>query len=109
MSASEYEQHCSIMRFIQLFSGKWVLPIIYHLIHAEKPVRFNELHKALSPVPQKELSRHLKLLEKHQLISRTVYAEIPPKVEYQITELGRTLEPSIESLSRWMLYFEQQK
>lgn len=61
------EQHCALMRFTRTFAGKWVLPMMYHLIQANAPVRFNPLQKNLLPIPQKELSKPLKLLEQHQL------------------------------------------
>ena len=107
MTTLQYEQNCSIMRFVALFSGKWVLPIVYHLIEAKHPVRFSQLQKALAPIPQKELSKHLKLLEQHQLITKQIYPEVPPRVEYQITELGQTLQSAIQSLGSWMELYEK--
>lgn len=109
MTTVQYEQNCSIMRFVAIFSGKWVLPIVYHLIHAQHPVRFNQLQKALAPIPQKELSKQLKLLEECQLISKQIYPEVPPRVEYQITELGQTLQGSIDTLGRWMEFYEKNR
>ncbi|MBJ9952358.1 MULTISPECIES: helix-turn-helix domain-containing protein [unclassified Acinetobacter] len=109
MTTVQYEQNCSIMRFVVIFSGKWVLPIVYHLIHAQHPVRFNQLQKALAPIPQKELSKQLKLLEECQLISKQIYPEIPPRVEYQITALGKSLESSIRALGDWMMFYEKNR
>ncbi len=108
MSETSYQQHCAIMRFVGIFSGKWVLPIIYHLIDQNVPVRFSELSKALAPITQKELSKQLKILEKHRLISKKIYSEIPPKVEYQITEIGRSLKQPIQNLGQWMDVYEKQ-
>lgn len=107
MNTQKYEQNCSIMRFIAIFSGKWVLPIIYHLIQADQPLRFSQLQKTLKPIPQKELSKQLKLLEKHKLITKTIYPEIPPRVEYQVTGLGTSLNASIQSLAGWMELYEK--
>lgn len=108
MAELHYEENCAIMRFVGIFSGKWVLPIIYHLIHAHQPVRFNQLHKALAPITQKELSKQLKLLEEHSLIQKTIYPEVPPRVEYEITVLGQSLEHSIQALAQWMEDYEKQ-
>ena len=109
MDSQTDEQHCALMRFIGIFSGKWVLPIMYHLIQANAPVRFNQLQKNLMPIPQKELSKQLKLLEKHRLITKTIYPEIPPRVEYQVTLLGKSLHPSLESLATWMEFYEHKR
>lgn len=108
MSETSYAEHCALMRFVGIFSGKWILPIIYHLIEQNKAVRFSELGKVLSPITQKELSKQLKILEKHQLIQKTIYPEIPPKVEYQITALGLTLKQPIQNLGQWMDVYEKQ-
>ena len=108
MVSPNYEQKCPMMRFVAIFSGKWAIPIVYHLIAAEHAVRFSTLAKALAPIAQKELSKQLKLLEQHHLVQKKIYAEVPPRVEYQITALGKTLEQPLTSLAQWMLNFEQQ-
>lgn len=109
MEKHTYEEQCSLMRFMSIFSGKWIFPILYHLIEAEQAVRFSQIHKALQPIPQKELSKQLKLLEKHQLIEKKIFAEIPPRVEYSITDLGKTLKPTLQHLSEWISFFETDK
>ena len=108
MTTPAYDQNCPMMRFVAIFSGKWAIPILYHLIAAERAVRFNELAKALTPIAQKELSKQLKLLEQHHLVQKKIYAEVPPKVEYQVTPLGKTLARPLENLAEWMMYYEQQ-
>ncbi|MFW1858520.1 winged helix-turn-helix transcriptional regulator [Acinetobacter defluvii] len=108
MAELHYEENCAIMRFVGIFSGKWVLPIIYHLIQAQQAVRFSQLQKALAPITQKELSKQLKLLEEHLLIQKTIYPEVPPRVEYAVTSLGRSLENSIQALAQWMEDYEKQ-
>lgn len=60
------------------------------------------MQRAATPVTQKELTRHLRLFEKQGLVKRTIYPEMPPRVEYEITELGRTLKPTLDSLAVWM-------
>lgn len=97
-----YDELCSLMRFMHIFSGKWTLPILYQLTINDKELRYGELLKKLRPIPSKELSKNLKVLEKHKLISKKVFAEIPPRVEYHITDLGKTLKVPIEQLSIWM-------
>ena len=91
-----------MVRFVNLISGKWAIPILYRLIVIGEPVRFSELQRAVTPITQKELTRQLRLFESRGLVRRQVYAEMPPRVEYQITELGRSLRPTLDSLADWM-------
>lgn len=91
-----------MVAFVNLISGKWAIPILYRLIIEDRPVRFGELQRAVAPITQKELTRHLRLFERQGLVARTVYAEMPPRVEYAITDLGRTLKPTFDSLAAWM-------
>ncbi|KAE9644876.1 transcriptional regulator [Pseudomonas sp. PB103] len=88
--------------FVNLISGKWAVPIIYRLIVIDGPVRFSELQRAVAPITQKELTRQLRLFEQRGLVTRTVYAQVPPRVEYQITALGKTLRHTLDSLAEWM-------
>jgi DNA-binding HxlR family transcriptional regulator len=82
-----------------MIGGKWKIPILWHLFPG--PRRFSELHRALSPVTQKVLIQHLRQLESDGLIARTVYPEVPPRVDYRLTPRGRSLKPAIESLCTW--------
>lgn len=93
---------CPMVSFVQLISGKWAIPILYRLIIMDAPVRFSALQRAVAPITQKELTRQLRLFERRQLVLRQVYAEVPPRVEYQITPLGRSLRPTLDSLAGWM-------
>lgn len=93
---------CPMVTFVNLISGKWAIPILYRLIILAEPVRFSELQRAVAPITQKELTRQLRLFEQRGLVNRTVYAEVPPRVEYQITELGQSLRPTLDSLAQWM-------
>ncbi|MEJ2632279.1 MAG: helix-turn-helix domain-containing protein [Acidihalobacter sp.] len=92
-----------MVEFVNLISGKWAIPILYRLIVEGEPMRFGTLQRAAHPITQKELTRHLRLFEKQGLVIRTVYPEMPPRVEYEITDLGRTLKPTLDSLADWML------
>lgn len=84
---------------ITTISGKWKLLILFALM--KKTLRTNELQKLLPEVSERILIRQLRDLEKNQLISRKVTASVPPKVEYSITEYGKTLEKIIQELSAW--------
>jgi DNA-binding HxlR family transcriptional regulator len=88
--------------FVNLVSGKWAIPILYRLIISGRPVRFGELQRAVAPITQKELTRQLRLFEQRGLVHRKVYAEMPPRVEYEITALGKTLRATLDSLAAWM-------
>ena len=89
---------CPIRNVISHFSSKWGMV----LGEAEK-LRFNEIYKILPDISPKVLSSTLKSLEQDKLVTRTIYATIPPKVEYRISEDGRTLLPILQELSQWGL------
>jgi len=93
---------CPMTSFVGLVSGKWAIPILYRLIVLNTPVRFGELLRAVAPITQKELTKQLRQFEQRGLVSRRVYPEIPPRVEYQITELGLTLQSALSPLADWM-------
>ena len=99
--------NCPMVKFISLISGKWAIPILYRLIITNEPIRFGELKRALTPITQKELTKQLKLFEQKGLITRKLYPEVPPKVEYQITVLGKTLKPALVSIANWMEQHEK--
>ncbi len=99
---TEPKPRCPMVDFVNLISGKWAIPVLYRLIVENGPVRFSLLQRAVAPITQKELTRHLRLFEQQGLVKRTVYAEMPPRVEYEITDLGRTLRPTLDSLADWM-------
>src|SRR5476651_964864 len=93
---------CPMIDFVKLISGKWAIPVIYRLILLEGPLRFSDLQRAIKPVTQKELTRQLRLFEQRGLVTRTVYAQVPPRVEYRITPLGKSLQHTFDSLADWM-------
>lgn len=97
-----HDEPCPMTSFVGLISGKWAIPILYRLIMLNAPVRFGELLRAVSPITQKELTKQLRLFEQRGLVSRQVYPEIPPRVEYQITALGLTLQSALGTLAAWM-------
>ncbi|EEQ11344.1 transcriptional regulator [Yersinia mollaretii ATCC 43969] len=91
-----------MVQFVELIAGKWAIPILYRLIVTAAPIRFGELQRAIVPITQKELTRQLRAFEQRGLVNRQVYAEVPPRVEYEITPLGKTLKPTLDSLAQWM-------
>ncbi|HGM7028365.1 TPA: winged helix-turn-helix transcriptional regulator [Serratia liquefaciens] len=93
---------CPMVDFVNLVAGKWAIPILYRLILIDSPVRFSELQRAVAPIAQKELTRQLRQFEQRGLVTRKVFPEVPPRVEYQITSLGKTLRPTLDSLANWM-------
>ena len=90
---------CPVEGTLELIGGKWKGVILYHLIQ-QGTLRFNELRRKMH-VTQRMLTNQLRELEASGLIDRKVYAEVPPKVEYSLTERGRSLEPIILALKRW--------
>lgn len=93
---------CPVRNVIARFSGKWTMLILCVLAENEA-TRFNEIAKAIPDISPKVLTETLKNLEADGLISRRMYAEIPPKVEYALTDLGKSLMPRLGNLIEWAL------
>jgi DNA-binding HxlR family transcriptional regulator len=89
---------------LSVIGGRWKIPILYHLFQSVK--RFSELQHSIDGVSQKVLTQQLREMERHGIVHREVYPEVPPKVEYSLTPLGETLKPVIEELCRWGIKFE---
>lgn len=85
---------------LSIINGKWKLTIIYYLSTYEK-IRFNQLKRYLGKITYKTLSDSLKELEQDGLVNRKAFPQIPPKVEYSLTEKGKSLWPIIESMCSW--------
>lgn len=90
---------CPITTAQRVLSSKWSLVIIFIL--KEQPMRFNELLRVFDGMSHATLTKQLKQLESFGLVHREVYNQIPPKVEYSLTELGHQLGPTLDSLSKW--------
>ncbi|NVN43221.1 helix-turn-helix transcriptional regulator [Asaia siamensis] len=90
---------CAVEATLELIDGKWKGVILYHLFHGT--MRFNALRKVLPNVTQRMLTMQLRELEEDGFIHREIYPQIPPKVEYSLTDFGRTLEPVVMALKRW--------
>ncbi|NMM46659.1 winged helix-turn-helix transcriptional regulator [Rhodospirillaceae bacterium KN72] len=91
---------CSVEAAIRLIDGKWKCVVLYHLLD-EGTLRFNEIRRRIPSVTQRMLTNQLRELEDDGLVHRKVYAQVPPKVEYSMTELGRSLAPIISALKVW--------
>lgn len=90
---------CPFVTTQKLLSGKWTLIILHYL--SEKTMRFNELQRMLPQITQTTLTKQLRMMEEHGLIIRTVYQQIPPKVEYTLSDLGRNFSPVLRELELW--------
>lgn len=90
---------CTVELTVGLIGGRWKSVVLHHLLG--KTMRFNELKRALPAVTQRMLTLQLRELEGAGLLHRQVYAEVPPKVEYRLTELGQSLEPLILMMKHW--------
>lgn len=90
---------CPTETALDLIGGKWKGMILYYLCSGTK--RFNELMRLIPGITQRMLTKQLRDLESHHIIHREVYAQVPPKVEYSLTDLGRSLEPIIVELKQW--------
>lgn len=86
---------------LDLISNKWAVPIIMALGKARAPVRFSSLSRGIAMITQKELTKQLRALEAAGLVGRKIYPEVPPRVEYWLTDLGRSLRPVLDALARW--------
>ena len=92
---------CGVEETVELLGGRYKLLILRVLLFQNKPMRFGELRKELSNVSQKTLTRNLRDLEEHGVITRTVFAEVPPRVEYGLTKAGLDLMPVFQSMRKW--------
>lgn len=90
---------CGVAVSLEIIGGKWKGVILWHLCH--KTLRFSQLRRRLQGVTQKMLTQQLRELERDGLVNRKVYAEVPPRVEYSLTELGHTLESTLRQLCDW--------
>ena len=99
MLTKEEMPACPVATTVQLIGSKWKLLIMRNLL--QRPWRFNELRKNLEGISQKVLTDSLRSMEADGLLTRTVYPEVPPRVEYTLTELGYSLRPILEAMRVW--------
>ena len=95
---------CPFSKVQKIVSGKWNMLIIYLL--RDETLRFGELHRRLPDMTQATLSKQLKSLEEYGVVYRNVYNQIPPKVEYSLTEIGQKFLPVLDALEKWSMEYE---
>ena len=96
---------CPVATTVQIIGSKWKLLILRNLM--ARPWRFNELKRSLGGVSQKVLTDALRTLEADGIVVRTVYPEVPPRVEYALTELGETLRPILKTMEHWGMDYKR--
>lgn len=93
-------ENCPVRNVLCRLGDKWSILVLVTL-HANGTMRFSDIHKTIDDISQRMLTVTLRTLESDGLISRNVFAEVPPRVEYCLTDMGKTLIPHIESLVNW--------
>lgn len=90
---------CPVETALSLMGDRWKLLIVRDLL--ERTKRFGELKQSLHGISPKVLTQHLRAMEESGLVNRKIYAEVPPRVEYSLTELGKSLKPIHDAMWRW--------
>ena len=99
MKTKEELPACPVATTVQLIGSKWKLLILRNLFM--RPGRFNELRKNLEGISQKVLTDSLRALEEDGIVTRTVYPEVPPRVEYALSPLGESMKPILDAMEQW--------
>ena len=105
-SKEEILPECPVATTVSLIGSKWKLLIMRNLL--ARPWRFNELQKSIDGISQKALTEALRSMEADGIVIRTAYPEVPPRVEYSLTELGESMRPIIKSMENWGLAYKEQ-
>ncbi len=103
-----FNADCSVEAALAILGGKWKLKI-YKALRFKDVLRFNEMRAVINDISDKTLAAQLKEMEADNLITRQVYPQVPPKVEYRLTELGRSLEDVFDALDAWGKNFIKDK
>ena len=98
---------CPVATTVQLIGNKWKLLIMRNL--RVRPWRFNELQKSLDGISQKVLTDSLRSMESDGIVTRTAYPEVPPRVEYALSELGESMLPIINAMETWGIEYKKQQ
>lgn len=96
---------CPVATTLMLIGNKWKIFIVQRLL--DRPWRFNELQKDISGISQRVLTDNLRSMENDGIITRTVYPEVPVRVEYSLSELGETMRPIIDSMFQWGIEYQK--
>ena len=105
MLTKEEMPACPVATTVALIGSKWKLLILRNLL--ARPWRFNEMKKDLAGISQKVLTDSLRSLEEDGIITRTVYPEVPPRVEYALSDLGESMRPIISAMEQWGLGYKK--
>lgn len=105
MKTKDELPECPVATTVSLIGSKWKLLIMRNLL--ARPWRFNELQKNLEGISQKVLTDSLRSMEADGIITRTVYPEVPPRVEYALSEIGESMRPIIKSMEQWGTEYKQ--
>ena len=97
---------CPVETTLLLISNKWKVLILRDLM--EKTMRYNELKASIGSISQKVLTSNLRAMEAYGLLIRTVYPEVPPRVEYTLSEQGRSLKPILDAMWNWGIDYQKQ-
>lgn len=95
-----YSEKCPVVTALEIIGGKWRIPIIWRL-STEKSIRYNELKRSIHGITNTMLTRSLQDLEKHGLVKRVEYNEVPPHVEYSLTDTCNDLLPALKIINEW--------
>ena len=106
MLTKEEMPACPVATTVRLIGSKWKLLIIRNLL--QRPWRFNELRKNLEGISQKVLTDSLRSMEADGIVTRTVYPEVPPRVEYALSELGESMRPVMDAMEKWGINYKNQ-
>ena len=106
MLTKEEMPACPVATTVRLIGSKWKLLIIRNLL--QRPWRFNELKKNLEGISQKVLTDSLRSMEADGNVTRTVYPEVPPRVEYALSELGESMRPVMDAMEKWGINYKNQ-
>ena len=107
MLTKEEMSACPVATTVQLIGSKWKLLILRNLL--ARPWRFNELRKSLEGISQKVLTDSLRSMEEDGLVTRTVYPEVPPRLEYSLSPLGESMRPIIQAMEQWGAQYKASK
>ena len=105
MLTKEEMPDCPVATTVQLIGSKWKLLIIRNLL--VRPLRFNELRRDLEGISQKVLTDSLRSMEEDGIVTRTVYPEVPPRVEYALSQMGESMRPIIKAMEDWGIAYQK--
>ena len=105
MLTKEEMPACPVATTVQLIGSKWKLLIIRNLL--VRPWRFNELRRDLEGISQKVLTDSLRSMEEDGIVTRTVYPEVPPRVEYALSQMGESMRPIIKAMEDWGIAYQK--